>query len=79
MNEDFLSHIKILNPHFDPKKIRHENLNELLMFNYNKNGLPGEFDKIFEKTINNYSDFPKDFGLIPRVQEVGEDEIEMSG
>lgn len=54
LNEDFLSHIKILNPHFDPKKMKHENLNELLMFNYNKNTLPQEFDKLFEKTVCNF-------------------------
>lgn len=53
MNEDFLTHIKILNPQFDPKKMKHENLNELLMFNYNKNTLSQDFDKLFEKTVRN--------------------------
>lgn len=51
LNEDFLSHIKILNPYFDPKKVKHENLSELLMFTYNPSTLPQEFDKIFEKTV----------------------------
>lgn len=59
--------------------MKHENLSELLMFNYNKAQLPHEYDKLFEKTINNYVDFPKDFSQIPRVQEVGEGEIEMKG
>ncbi|KAL4487152.1 hypothetical protein ABPG72_017871 [Tetrahymena utriculariae] len=79
LNEEFLNHIKNLNPQIDPKKMKYENLNELLTFNYNKNQLQQEFEKIFEKTINNYSDFPSNFSQIPRVQEVDEDEIEMKG
>ncbi|EAR99824.2 HSA protein (macronuclear) [Tetrahymena thermophila SB210] len=79
LNEEFLNHIKNLNPQIDPKKMKYENLNELLTFNYNKNQLQQEYEKIFEKTINNYSDFPSNFSQIPRVQEVDEDEIEMKG
>ncbi|KAL4438646.1 hypothetical protein ABPG74_015544 [Tetrahymena malaccensis] len=79
LNEDFLNHIKNLNPQIDPKKMKYENLNELLTFNYNKNQIQQEYEKIFEKTISNYSEFPTNYSQIPRVQEVDEDEIEMKG
>lgn len=39
LNEEFLNHIRSLNPHIDPKKMKYENLNELLIINYNKNQL----------------------------------------